>query len=148
MSKQVIRQDRQGIALSRAPFQAGGAQPATCIEELSRTAADWQMLQLCPLPAWMSDENGCRVYFNQAWLDLRGQTADKELNDGWVNGIHPEDLESLLKADRRAHEKGTSYTAEIRIGNFNGSFSWIHSRRRPFRIPKVRSTVWPVFASI
>ncbi len=83
------------------------------------------MLQICPFPAWLSDENGCRVYFNKAWLDFRGQTADFELNDGWVDGVHPDDLESLLKTDQTAHEKNIPYTAETRIRGFNGEYRWI-----------------------
>ncbi len=128
MSKPVTQQN---IALSKAHFQVVEALPG--IDDMSRFAAYWPMLQLCPFPAWLSDENGCRVYFNQAWLDLRGQTADSDLNDGWVNGIHPDDLVSLLKTDLRAHEKEIPYAAEIRIHNTKGDYRWISIPASPIQ---------------
>ncbi len=56
-------------------------------EERFRNMAD-----TAPVMIWISDLNKRCAFFNQPWLDFTGRSIEQELGDGWISGMHPEDL--------------------------------------------------------
>ena len=50
------------------------------------------MADTAPVLVWMSGQDKLWSFFNKTWLDFTGRTLDKELGNGWSDGIHPEDL--------------------------------------------------------
>jgi len=48
-----------------------------------------------PVMIWRTDASGRCDYLNQTWLDFRGRSLAQESGEGWINGVHPDDLESL-----------------------------------------------------
>jgi PAS domain S-box-containing protein len=57
-------------------------------EERFRNMAD-----TAPVMIWISDLGKRCTFFNKPWLDFTGRTIEQELGTGWVNGMHPEDLD-------------------------------------------------------
>jgi len=57
-------------------------------EQLFRLVAD-----AAPVPIWMSGTDKRRTYFNKHWLDFTGRSIEEEIGNGWVEGIHPADLQ-------------------------------------------------------
>jgi len=89
-------------------------------EELFRTMAD-----TAPVMIWLSDADRFRNFFNKGWLDFRGRTAEQESGDGWVEGVHPEDLARLLEVYNGAFEARRPYTTEYRLRRHDGVYRWI-----------------------
>ena len=57
-----------------------------------------RILDLCPVPMFLTDEHGKCVYVNPAKLKLTGGTLDEMQYDGWQSFVYPDDLEALLTA--------------------------------------------------
>ena len=66
-----------------------GVLPVT--EDLFRIAAD-----VAPGLVWMSGPDKQCTFFNKSWLDFTGRPIERELGNGWTDGVHPDDLSTCL----------------------------------------------------
>lgn len=71
--------------------------------------------------------------FNQAWLEFTGQTLAVEEGDGWLQGIHPEDLERVRRGFQAALQAQASCELEFRLRHADGSYRWITNHLSPLR---------------
>jgi PAS domain S-box-containing protein len=78
-----------------------------------------------PVMIWMSGTDMLCNYFNQPWLDFTGRPIESELNDGWADAVHPQDLEGCLKTYREAFEKRATFKMEYRLRRRDGQFRWM-----------------------
>jgi diguanylate cyclase (GGDEF)-like protein/PAS domain S-box-containing protein len=89
------------------------------------------VMNAVPCLVWMSDlENECS-FFNDAWLAFRGRTYEQEINSGWKQGIHPDDLGEVTAQFQIAFEGRTEYTDEYRLRRADGIYRWILDRSTP-----------------
>ena len=57
-------------------------------EERFRNMAD-----TAPVMIWVSGPDKSVHFFNRAWLEFTGRTMEQELGKGWVEGVHPDDVD-------------------------------------------------------
>ncbi|HEY1495310.1 MAG TPA: PAS domain S-box protein [Candidatus Solibacter sp.] len=89
-------------------------------EELFRNLAD-----TAPVMMWMSGpDKGCN-FFNRTWLTFRGRSFEQELGDGWVEGIHPDDLATAFAAYSSAFDARQSFHIECRMRRADGEYRWL-----------------------
>ena len=60
-------------------------------EERFRAMAD-----AAPVLIWVSGPDRLRNWFNQRWLDFTGRSMAQEVDYGWTEGVHPDDLPERL----------------------------------------------------
>src|SRR5881398_2116179 len=60
-------------------------------EERFRVVAD-----AAPVMIWMSGPDKLCIFFNKGWLDFTGRRLEQELDNGWAQGVHREDLDRCL----------------------------------------------------
>lgn len=89
-------------------------------EERFRVMAD-----TAPVMIWMSGPDKLYDYFNQPWLNFTGRTLEQEISSGWLEGIHPEDLQQFWQTYVNAFDAHQEFTTEYRLRQFDGGYRWV-----------------------
>jgi PAS domain S-box-containing protein len=84
-----------------------------------------------PVMIWQTDLHKRAVYFNRAWLEFTGRTEAQEADDGWADGVHPEDLERCLRGFATAFDQRQSFEMEYRLLRHDCEYRWILDRGTP-----------------
>lgn len=80
---------------------------------------------------WTSGTDKKCDYFNKPWLDFTGRTIEQELGDGWVEGVHPDDLDFCFKTYVAAFDKQESFSMDYRLRHRDGTYHWIQDNGTP-----------------
>lgn len=90
-----------------------------------------EMADSAPALIWISGIDKKCEYFNKGWLNFRGRTLKQESGNGWIEGIHQEDLERMLSSYSASFENREVFEIEYRIKSAEGDYRWILSRGIP-----------------
>ncbi len=85
-----------------------------------------------PVLLWRSGLNNEGIYFNQPWLDFTGHTAEQALGFGWVESIHPDDLERCVETSNAAFSRREHLTMLCRLRRHDGEYRWVLDQGIPF----------------
>ena len=75
-----------------------------------------------PVLIWISDVTGICTWFNSRWLSFTGRSMDEEAGVGWIDGIHPEDMQSCVEVYNHAFVRREAYRTEYRRRRFDGEW--------------------------
>jgi len=70
-------------------------------------------------------------YFNQPWLDFTGRNLTQELGDGWMKGVHPDDLVRCIDIYAKAFDRHDRFNLDYRLLHRDGSYHWIQDNGTP-----------------
>ena len=92
-------------------------------EERFRLLAD-----TAPIMIWETGPDARCTFLNRPFLEFTGRGLDKELGevgDGWMQGIHPDDLERCTDTFLSAFRDRRSFSMEYRLYRIAGDYAWI-----------------------
>ena len=95
-------------------------------EERFRVAAD-----AAPVMIWMSGLDRLCVFFNKVWLEFTGRPLEKELGEGWSEGVHPSDITQCHATYTKAFEAREPFTMQYRLRRHDGEYRWISDNGVP-----------------
>jgi PAS domain S-box-containing protein len=91
-----------------------------------------RIVEQAPIMIWRSGVNAECDYFNERWLEFTGRPIQKELGNGWAEGVHPDDLKRCLHTYLTAFKNQEIFEMEYRLRRYDGSYRWIFDRGVPF----------------
>ena len=95
-------------------------------EERFRDIADMASVMI-----WIVDSERRCTYLNKRWLDFTGRTAEQELGEGWMEGIHPEDYEECQDSYFTSFDERQPVEMEYRVRRYDGEYRWIYDTGIP-----------------
>ena len=81
---------------------------------------------------WRSGEDGKCDFFNETWLAFTGRTLEQEMGDGWVEGVHRDDVDRCLEHYLEHFRRSQPFEMEYRLRTRDGEYRWIYDRGVPF----------------
>lgn len=84
-----------------------------------------------PQMFWITEPDGYHEYFNQRWYDYTGKTPQQAQGEGWLNILHPDDLQSTITRWQDSLETGKDYETELRLRRADGEYCWHLGRAIP-----------------
>jgi PAS domain S-box-containing protein len=95
-------------------------------EERYRTLADNGQALI-----WTSGLDKKCDYFNSSWLAFTGKPIKEELGDGWVKGVHPDDLQKCIDTYIAAFDRKEKFSMIYRLRHNSGEYRWIQDDGTP-----------------
>jgi PAS domain S-box-containing protein len=83
------------------------------------------MADTTPALVWMCDSKGTVTYLNDRRIDFTGRDLATGFGDTWSAFIHPDDIESVQVANKRALEQQKEYSKEYRLRRRDGVYRWM-----------------------
>ncbi|HFD32760.1 MAG TPA: PAS domain S-box protein [Gammaproteobacteria bacterium] len=82
------------------------------------------LASIAPVGMFYTDANGECLYVNDKWCEITGISSDKALGDGWVKGLHPDDLDKVFTEWTRAAKEEIPFVLEYRFKQ-QDKVSWV-----------------------
>ena len=89
------------------------------------------LTDLSPAGIFSTDAEGQLNYANSSWLNFSGLTEEQARGDGWVEAIHPADLDRVHSEWANAVARKTSLRMQFRFARKDGSQVWVVAYTSP-----------------
>jgi PAS domain S-box-containing protein len=89
------------------------------------------MVDLNTAVQWSMDSQGNVFDVNSGWVQLTGLSREKTRNLGWLEAVHPEDVEATMTALLGALQTGKTVDIEYRIKSVDHGWRRVRSRGAP-----------------
>jgi len=84
-----------------------------------------------PLGIYFMDADGACRYVNQRTCEITGRHEEQLLEDGWSEGLHPDDRDRVVSQFRDCVRSRQVFDAAARFQSVEGGTVWVHSRAVP-----------------
>lgn len=107
-------------------FDVLARQAADLIERLREGDERFRLVaNATPITIWITDANKGCTFVNQPWLDLTGQPLEAAIGEGWVDMLHPDDVEPTWKKYGHAFGRRQPFQMDYRVRRHDGEYRWI-----------------------
>lgn len=111
---------------SRSPAMSGRS-GATLPPEQYRL-----LVEHSPTLSWRAGADATCDWFSPAWLAFTGRRLDEELGDGWLSGVHPDDVESCRRARVDGFQRRRPFERTYRLRRHDGVYRTVVDNAVPF----------------
>ena len=89
-----------------------------------------RVADIAPAMIWKTDAEGGMTNFSRRWCLFTGRSEEKERGHGWLEGVHPADLERWTKLYSSALAEEREFRIDLRMRSASGETTIGPYRRR------------------
>jgi PAS domain S-box-containing protein len=89
------------------------------------------MANCAPALIWMAGHGKRREFFNHGWLAFTGRNLEQEIGNGWVQGVHPDDMQHCREICQSALDARRPFEIEYRLRRHDGEYRWVLDTAAP-----------------
>jgi PAS domain S-box-containing protein len=89
------------------------------------------MAETIPVQVWTTAPDGMLDFVTQRTADTFGRPVDELLRSGWIDMVHPDDVEPTLARWRASLDSGAPYEVQFRLRTRAGEYRWFLARAQP-----------------
>lgn len=90
-----------------------------------------ETIDFAPALLWSSDSHKILTWFSSGWLSFTGKSAEEESKNGWISGIHPDDIGNYLSVFIESVDLKKEFRIQYRLLHHSGEYRWITSKGLP-----------------
>jgi PAS domain S-box-containing protein len=95
-----------------------------------------------PQLAWMADQHGTALWYNERWRKFTGMGAAEQPETYWPTVIHPDDVHRVRLRFEESVRGGLEWEDTFRLRQHDGQYRWFLSRAFPIRDGQGQITRW------
>ena len=103
----------------------------TAHRRAQQLAAFRDMADNAPVMIWVTGTDKLYNFFNKTWVKFTGRTAEQEMGNGWLEGVHADDLERCLKTFTTNFDAIKPFQVEYRLQRHDGEYRWLMDVGKP-----------------
>ncbi|WP_229262553.1 hybrid sensor histidine kinase/response regulator [Duganella radicis] len=84
-----------------------------------------------PQLAWIAEQDGAMIWYNQRWYDYTGTTPEQMTGDGWQRVYAPDCVGAIESHWEYSRRTGAPFELEVPIRSASGEFRWFLTRANP-----------------
>jgi PAS domain S-box-containing protein len=100
------------------------------------------MAESMPQKIFTANAMGEVIYFNEQWMDFTGLTFTQIRDWGWVQFIHPDDVQENIRLWKHSIDTGELFQLTTRVRRHDGAYRWHLSRAHPMRDAEGNRMMW------
>jgi PAS domain S-box-containing protein len=78
-----------------------------------------------PVMIWTARPDTTLDFLNHTCVEFTGRPLEQLLNEGWLDSVHPEDLDRCLQTYGPAFESRQPFVMEYRVRHADGGYRWL-----------------------
>jgi len=103
----------------------------------------FRVLSECmPQKVWTARSDGQLDYLNQMFVEYAGRPKEQLTGWGWLELIHPDDLQPQLETWMHSVASGDMFEIEHRLRKSTGEYRWHLARALPIYAPDTQVVTW------
>ncbi len=100
------------------------------------------MTETIPALVWRTTPDGEIDYVNRRVLEYTGKPLEYFGNTGWLQLLHPDDVDSTIRIWRQNTQTGEPHQVTYRLRRADGAYRWFDVRGEPLRDDEGRVVEW------